>query len=318
MNSLTRFIRNITTHCHNIPDDYISCMLKSPNFSDNVVRCSIAHPERSCWEQSIFMLLKSFNSTYKSFLIPNLMPIILYKRKELRTNPKKVLYQLLITFLRSFTFVASIGNLFGHGWCTANNWRFDGTKSALNFILLMICCNVGVFAESPGRIEETFLYLLVNFFQMAWNYLQKKFHLKAVPMFTNFLFALTIGLFVRAYAKEGDKMKGKYYSVCEQVFSFDKKPNGDMAGTSLRSIRPKENEDELSPRSLHHMENMNEFNLSSNQEEKNLTVFSLGSMGLNEDKSSTSAEPLERKESYIGVSAKLFERVSYRIIQSKF
>ena len=318
MNSLTRFIRNITTHCHNIPDDYVSCMLKSPNVSDNVVKCSVWHPERSCWEQSMFMLLKTFNSSYKSFLIANLFPVIMYKRRELRTNPKKVLYRLFISLLRSFTFVASIGNLYGFTWCTVNKMRFDGTKSAFYHILVMICCNVGIFAETSSRIEETFLYLLVSFLQMAWNYLKKKFHLRTVPMFTNFLFALSVGLFVLAYAKDGGNMKDKYYSMCEQVVSLDKKPDENTVDPSLRSIGLKENMDELSSRSLHNTEKMNEFTPNLNQERENLNVFSQRSMGFNEETARTTEGPPELEESFIAGSQKLIERLSYRIIQNKF
>ena len=222
---LTKFIRNITTHCYHIPDDYMSCVLKSPNMYDSIVRCDIAHPERSCLEDCLFRALKVFNGAYKPFLIANLIPVIMYKRNELRTNPKKVLYRLCISIFRSFIFCFSIGCIYGMGICGTAHQRFDGTKPFINYFLSWTVSNLGIFAESRGRIEETFLYLLVNFFQLAWNYLKKKYSVKAVPMFTNFLFALTTGLFYSVYVQDDGSMKSKYKFVCDQIFSIDKKPN---------------------------------------------------------------------------------------------
>ena len=225
MNNLANFIRNITTHCHNFPEDMQSCILKSPNMYDSIIKCDIGHPGRSCFQQSLFMALKSVNSTYKSFLIANLIPVIIYKRKELRTNPKKVLYRLCISLLRSFIFCMNIGSLFAIGWCGVNSMSFDGSKSLISFYIAIVCANVGIWAESTAKVEETFLYLLTNFFQMTWNYLKKKYSVRAIPMFTNFLFALTVGLFYSTYAHDDGNMKSKYRLMCDQVFSLDKKSN---------------------------------------------------------------------------------------------
>ena len=224
MYSLTKFITNITTTCHNIPDDLSSCVLKSPNMYDSTVRCDIAHPERTCLENGLYMVLKSVYGTYKSFFIANLIPVIMYKQKELRTNPGKVLYRLFISLLRSFIFTVGIGCFFPFNYCLTKVMRADRTMPFISNFIACMLANLGIWAESPGRIEETALYILVNFQQAVWNYLKKKFSAKPIPMFANFLFALCVGLFHSAYAQDDGTMKSKYKFVCDVAIDIDRKP----------------------------------------------------------------------------------------------
>merc|ERR1740117_410102 len=127
MNALLNYIRTtLTISKHGIPDEMMSNILKSPNTYDSCIPCSIAHPTRSCLQEHWYMISKPMLNMYKAFFIAHLFPVIIYKRKELRNNPLKVLKKLFISIFRSFVFLYLAGSKLPMNFCQAKYARFDG------------------------------------------------------------------------------------------------------------------------------------------------------------------------------------------------
>ena len=224
MNALLNYIRTtLTISKHGIPDEMMSNILKSPNTYDSCIPCSIAHPTRSCLQEHWYMISKPMLNMYKAFFIAHLFPVIIYKRKELRNNPLKVLKKLFISFFRSFIFLWTTGAIIPLTNCQAKISRFDGTIDFKGvFMLNMVGC-LGIWAETAGRIEETMLYILSSFPKLVWIYLKKKFNVRDMPYFLNMFFALSCGLMCVACIKDDGSMKTKYKVVFDAV--LDKKKN---------------------------------------------------------------------------------------------
>lgn len=154
-------------------------------------------------------------------MLAHIIPILIYKRKELKANPKKVLYRLFIAILKSFAFISTWGIQLHSNFCFTKQMRTNYTRPFWGVMLGSTLSMLGIFFESAGKIEETVLYCAGKTPDLVWDYLKKKYNVKSVPMFCNIIFALSTGIFCSVYLQGDKNMKSKYKTVGDILFKND-------------------------------------------------------------------------------------------------
>lgn len=197
-----------------IPADLLINILKSPVRYDSNIPCSIAHPNSSCGYQVALMVGKWTKSVWKLYLFAQVLPIILFKRKEFRKRPLMYLWRILTGFGKSLAFILMHGVMTSLILCKTHTISTGGTYNPISSGLIMMPHTASIFLESPGRMEEIMLWVLPRFFAQTWNFLKKtKLVPGDLPYFENLIFGLSIGLLVQSYMHDSKNMKSKYKMI---------------------------------------------------------------------------------------------------------
>ena len=156
----------------------------------------------------------------------------MYKRKDFKKNPLKVIGKLLMGFLKSQAFILSN--------CVSQKKMFCLVgKPELTPLKAWLCGffqAVPIFLESTSRIEEIAVWVLPRFFELVYNYSKKKNWIeKEIPGFLNILFALSIGAFCKVYTKNKSTVKSKYQTIGKMIIGDE--PNIPSVNTLEKKYR---------------------------------------------------------------------------------
>lgn len=204
------FIKDINKKGHNIPEEAILNILKSPNRLDHGMGCNLMHgnmANKSCLYAGVANATVWGNKTLQTYALAHIIPLVLYKRKEIKQNPVQVLKKQLKNIVCS--------NMFNLSMCLMQRITFcgfqqKGTKTSTTQLTSFLLAS-GIFFESGGRIEEIAIWNLSRFFELVWNYLNKRKQIeKKVPGFLLITFAISIGIFCEVYIKSKNTLKSKY------------------------------------------------------------------------------------------------------------
>ena len=102
------FSKDINRIGHSIPDTTLMNILKSPSVTDINLGCCLNHglnSNTSCQYAFWLMLYKNTVQIWKTYSIAHIIPVVLYKQKELKENPLRVIMRFLWGFFKSHLFV---------------------------------------------------------------------------------------------------------------------------------------------------------------------------------------------------------------------
>ena len=102
--------------------------------------CEYFH-DGSCVEHYFKSWLRSFKNTYQVYAIVHLIPVLIWKRKVLKTNPLKTLKSYSLNLSRSQFFVAFYKTIYVTACCVGKNLHPQGH-------LLGRFCLIGAFIGS--------------------------------------------------------------------------------------------------------------------------------------------------------------------------
>lgn len=229
MNFLTKFVRDLTKPAIALDQDLLTNIIKSPNWYDFVVPCSVAHPETSCVYQGCQMTTKYCTGLWKVYLFAHVFPILAFRRKELRREPKKYLLRAVKGFLLSMAYVSTHGMGGNYIFCWAKRILKPGMNPFLLIWLGFFLFTGSIHWEASGRVEEVALYIIPRFIQVITSYMaKKKIATGDMSWLLCLLFGLSIGVACMSYNNENKQnMKEKYKNICKLFFGDDaaaKKP----------------------------------------------------------------------------------------------
>jgi hypothetical protein len=229
MNFLTKFVRDLTKPPIDLDQNLLANILKSPNWDDFVLPCSVAHPETSCVYQGCQMATKYCTGLWKVYLFAHVGPILAFRRKELRREPRKYLLRAVKGFLLSMAYVSTHGMGGNFIFCWAKRIIRPGMNVALLIWIGFFLFTGSIHWEASGRVEEVALYIIPRFTQVITNYLaKKKIVNRDVGWLQCLLFGLSIGVACMSYNNESKQhMKEKYKNICKLIIGDDaaaKKP----------------------------------------------------------------------------------------------
>lgn len=103
-----------------------------------------------------------FKSTWKPFLLINLIPLI-FQRKELKKNPKKVLKKFLVGYCRSMIFIFGYGFFMKLAFCKIP--KTTGKLSSLEPLMYNILGCSSILFEEKRRFSFLSMYIFYRWIQ---------------------------------------------------------------------------------------------------------------------------------------------------------
>ena len=178
--------------------------------SGKYVPCSHFH-EFSC-EWRTFLRCVSMINFFAFFYGPaHVFPVLIFKLKELKKNPKHVLSHMAKNIARSVFFGCCTIGLVQYPLCILPK-IFNGA-SHLTYFLMGVSSSLPIFIEASSRRGELALYLLPRTLESVWN-IAKKFGFPLhIKKFEVFLFCLAMGV-LSCFLYNNDKhIKASYKST---------------------------------------------------------------------------------------------------------
>ncbi|CAG9314937.1 unnamed protein product [Blepharisma stoltei] len=179
------------------------------------VPCSIAF-DNSCEYDFIKRVLIMYKLTFIFYAPAHILPVLIFKLRQLKRDPIPMLKHLAINILKSTTFGALIGGLTVYLRCLTNR-LFKGT-TRLNWLLITPLASLSILIENPGRKTELTLYLLPRAIETIWNMLRSRKWVFRIPYFEVFLMGLAMGTLTYFLNNEPEYIKPTYRSTLTHLF----------------------------------------------------------------------------------------------------
>jgi hypothetical protein len=173
------------------------------------VPCSQFH-EGSCEMHALKRLLLIFPKGLKVYGPVHLIPLLIFKFKQLRTAPKETLLKFLVGLLRSIGFVSCYMSLEKVAECYAA-YFFQGYRF-MNPVVVSLVATHAVYVETPHRRKELSLYMLPRALETLWNIAKTANYVKPLPYGEVGLFMLGLGLLLSFYQCEQELLPYSYTS----------------------------------------------------------------------------------------------------------
>lgn len=179
------------------------------------VSCDLIH-DGSCEFQLAKRLLLMYKLTLFFYGPAHVLPVLIFKLKQLKRDPIPLLKHLAVNILKSTTF----GSLFGAGTlylvCLLNK-LFKGTFRK-NWWLITPIASLSILVESPSRKAELTLYLMPRAIETIYNMLRSRKLAIRIPYFEIFLMCLAMGTLMYFVNNEPDHIKPTYRSTLTHLF----------------------------------------------------------------------------------------------------
>ena len=167
-----------------------------------------------------YKALNRMANTIKIFVMlygpAHLLPVFIFKLKQLTRNPVPILSHAFENMARSITFGVTFIGITQYGICQFAK-LFNGVKG-LNWIFIGILSAMTIFIEAPSRRGELTLYLLPRVVETLWNILKKK----GIPIRINYfevgLFAFAMGALSYFLYNDDKNIKPTYRSSLRIIF----------------------------------------------------------------------------------------------------
>jgi len=183
------------------------------------IPCKSVHSHCGCLAYSFEKFLLVLKKVWAFYIPIHVIPILLFKRKELRNKPREIILKTLFRYLKSLLFMSSCIGIIYLTLCTTVTLRkkFDG----FNMALATFNMSWSVLLEAESRRDEICLYILPRFLESFWNFLKHRKIMKPIAGGENLLFGLATGLMAYYYHKEGKAMKGAYRQIFKKFWGIN-------------------------------------------------------------------------------------------------
>ena len=130
------------------------------------------HPKSSCTYQVCLKVVRWTKNIWKLYLTAHLLPYIIFKRNELVKRPFDTILTIFKGFSKSMSYILT--HAVGTQLCFCLVKKLRPTPKPLLFGSVFLPLTGSIFWELGSRSEETALYIIPRFLDLAWNYIKKK------------------------------------------------------------------------------------------------------------------------------------------------
>ena len=165
--------------------------------------CSSFH-DNHCNVPQLVKAIGALKMSGKMYLIVHLIPLLLYKRKKLRTEPVQTVAKFLFGWIKSVLFISFYALISRKGWCYLLQ---DGAINRRKFVLINFIATFGILFEAASRQGEITMYVLPRYFESIPIYLGKMKLMPQVPKGANLLLGLAMALTAHCYFTDVGSIK---------------------------------------------------------------------------------------------------------------
>ena len=173
--------------------------------------CELYHPGFSCTTYGLHKSFLTAVTKYKYYIPFHLIPLLLFKRKDLRKHPVSTLMKALVHYIRSLLFMTTTIGLLYFFCCIIR--KIKGKMDSSNELFSAFLGSLIVIIESAGRREEISLFIFPRFLESFWNLLKHRKIVKPVANGENLLFGFAMGLIAYFYQNENTAIKRSYLAA---------------------------------------------------------------------------------------------------------
>ena len=172
--------------------------------------------DHTCEWDAIKRFFMVFTNSLKFYVPIHLIPVIIFKLRKLRKEPKRVIYGFLKNVGRSCMFLATYMTILKYCICLFKN--LSGQNRPLVVILSGLCTFPGMYWEAPGRRTEMGLYFLSPFLEGMWMWFEKRGYVTSIKYGEIYLFVFAMAIIMYCYQQEPDAIKDTYLSLCKKLW----------------------------------------------------------------------------------------------------
>mmetsp|Transcript_34185 Transcript_34185/g.59798 ORF Transcript_34185/g.59798 Transcript_34185/m.59798 type:complete len:200 (-) Transcript_34185:280-879(-) len=179
------------------------------------VPCSTIHPGLGCELHASHALFRCFFRALRIYSPVHILPLLVFRRKQLLANPQETLKKLIIAIARSSLFVGLFNFNARIGLCYSNG-ILKGMRpisSVIGSILAAMAINI----EDPKRRQELSMYLLPRALETLWNIAEAHGLVKSITHGEVGLFSIAMGLMLMLYATEPRYLKHSYVDIFKRL-----------------------------------------------------------------------------------------------------
>ena len=171
--------------------------------------CQELH-NNSCVVHNLVKVINIIKASGKMYFLVHLIPVLLFKRKQLKKKPVHTIVKMLLGWMRSVAFVCTYALVSRIGYC---NMSGPQGFSRNTFLMLMPFACTGIFLEGRGRAMEIAMYVLPKYFETVPVFMGKMNLWPNVPLGMNFLTGLAFGLLASCYFTDSQCIKSYLRTV---------------------------------------------------------------------------------------------------------
>jgi hypothetical protein len=134
-----------------------------------------------------------FLSLLKINIPIHVIPLLIFKLKELRGSPARTLLKLLLNVMKSMLFLTSFVSSIHILQCYGESVYSSSTRRGLLMVSSAIS-GFGIAFESPHKRSEVTYYCLPKAIEAVWNSLERRGLIKTLPGQPIITFALCMGI----------------------------------------------------------------------------------------------------------------------------
>lgn len=182
------------------------------------VSCSNFHTG-SCEGKAINRFLK-MAKFFSFFYGPaHVLPILIFKLKELKRDPVHLILHALKNTLRSVSMGCSLVAIIQYLLCQLP--KIFGGCSRINWYIISFLSSLTIFIEAPSRRGELALYLAPRAVESFWNVMKKYGFPIRIKYFEVFLFSLAMGILTYFLHNDDKHIKPTYRSSLRHILGVN-------------------------------------------------------------------------------------------------
>ncbi|CDW75520.1 UNKNOWN [Stylonychia lemnae] len=218
--------------------DLVNYILTGKNHS-----CKAYHHYGKCEDRAVLKFKQIFMKVLKINLPIHVIPLLLFRRKQLLTEPVQTLKKFVINILRSVMFLTGFVIISQLIQCYGSR-LFPWLPTKQLHMLSFAFSGVAMAFEQPHKRVELNYFTLPKVAECIWNLLCSRKLAGDIPKQEHIVFALSFGLIAMAYdeGKSNVSMKGFTSKICGYLW---KKTELQGKDENQENIKSKDSSNEI-------------------------------------------------------------------------
>ena len=192
--------------------------------------CEHLH-DNSCEAHNLVKVINIMKASSKMYFLVHLIPVLIFKRKQLRKQPVHTIAKMLFGWIKSVSFVCIYALISRIGYCKLTN---DHKFNRNIFIVLITIAQAGIFLEARGRAMEIAMYVTPKYLETLPVFLGKMHLWPNIPLGINLITALSFGILANCYFTESQCIKSYLRTVLRGILG---KANEEVKGLDTTQIQ---------------------------------------------------------------------------------
>jgi len=183
-----------------------------------LIPCSSFHPlcGHNCYKHAAIRWLLGFRSALPVYTPVHAVPLLLFKRKHLLSQPLRTTADLMWNIALSCSFITSFQAIFWTVFCSSRNTL--GRDARINTILAGLAAGLSLLWEKESRRGEIVLFCLARNFDVAFNQIVARGWMTPWNHGSVYVFGLAMALIMMFYQHDEMVFKPSYHKLLARMF----------------------------------------------------------------------------------------------------